>query len=153
MVTYFNVYTKLAVTVWRIMMLFFWREKVVAGGVWIAFCFKLNIFTRFEIASFNQLGTKLISKNMILSLWKYHKKLKITIQIWKKNSATAGFLASFACFFCGIYNFFMLIWGLTDMIKWITLQWNSIEPMYCYLKSEIILKWKKIYTLKYLIPT
>ena len=28
----------------------------------------------------------------------------------KKNSATAGFLASFACFlFCGIYDFFMLI--------------------------------------------
>ena len=40
-VTYFNVYKKLEVIVWRNMSLFSWR----AGYTWFAFCFRLIIFT------------------------------------------------------------------------------------------------------------
>ena len=40
-VTYFNVYKKLEVIVWRNISLIFWR----AGYTWFVFCFRLIIFT------------------------------------------------------------------------------------------------------------
>ena len=48
--TYFSVYAKLEVIVWKNMRLFTWRDKIwffsiVTGSIWFDFCFKLNTFT------------------------------------------------------------------------------------------------------------
>ena len=70
-ITYFNVFMKLEVIVWRIMRLFSGRDKIwfflEQLEVFDLFFFRVNISTRFQIALFNWLGTKLISKNVILS--------------------------------------------------------------------------------------
>ena len=46
-VTFFNVYTKLEVLVWRKMRLFFWRHTIWFNSCmyFIGFCFRLNIST------------------------------------------------------------------------------------------------------------
>ena len=41
-----------------------------------------------------------------------------------------------------------MINSYTGTIKWITLQWNSIEPMCYCLTSEIMLTWRNIYSLR-----
>ena len=74
-IIYFNVYTKLEVIVWRNKKLFSWRDKiwffsVKARSIWFVFCFRLNIFTRFQITLTDFLCTKLVFKNKILPLQK-----------------------------------------------------------------------------------
>ena len=39
---------------------------IVAESIWFVFCFRLNVFTRFQVTLFNYLGTKLISKIVII---------------------------------------------------------------------------------------
>ena len=83
---------------------------------------------------------------MILSLWKYHKKLKITIQIWKKNSATAGFLASFACFFLWYIQLFYVNLRLDwhDQVNHIAVKLNRANVLLLKIRNYIKMK-KNIY--------
>ena len=70
MVTYFSVYTKLEGYIVKGYEAVFLKRQnliflVVAGSIWFVFCFGPNIFTRFQIAIFNELGTKLSAKSSL----------------------------------------------------------------------------------------
>ena len=96
-----------------------WRDKI-----WFfleqakVFDFRLNIFTRFLITLFNELCTRFISKNIILSPQKLSRKVENRIVI-VKNIYPCGGLFSLLCslllcslFLLARYNFFTLIRGM-----------------------------------------
>ena len=86
-------------------------------SIWFV-CFRLNVFTRFLITLFNELCTRFISKNIILSPQKLSRKVENRIVI-VKNIYPCGGLFSLLCslllcslFLLARYNFFTLIRGM-----------------------------------------
>ena len=86
-------------------------------NIWFV-CFRLNIFTRFLITLFNELCTRFVSKNIILSPQKLSRKVENRIVI-VKNIYPCGGLFSLLCslllcslFLLARYNFFTLIRGM-----------------------------------------